>query len=123
MPMRFLLLTLFAFLSLQVNADEKERIAIKYFEFLFYEDQSKEEVKSQLIGKPLVSSFYSKDGHRMIVVSSLLSNGKSYFTLLSVSELNMGLLAWKQRGYGSSPEKDVQAFMENNGQDFDFEGW
>jgi hypothetical protein len=104
-------------------ADVKEDVALKYFEFLFYEDQAKEGREDTLVGKPLLSSFYSKDKHRMIIVSSRVSSGESYFALMSVSELNMGFLAWKQRGYSNDPSEDIRLFMSNDGQEFDFEGW
>ena len=123
MSMKILLLTICLFACTQVNADVKEKVALKYFEFLFYEDQLKESNTLKLIDKPLVSSFYSKDGHRMIIVSSHLSNKKSYYVLLSVNELKMGYLAWKSRGYGLNPEKDIASFMAYNGKEFDFDGW
>ncbi len=104
-------------------SDEKEDVAVKYFEFLFFEDQIREKKDESISSKPVVSSFFSKQGHRMVVVSASISSGKSYFAVMSVNEYNMGLLSWKQRGYGAEPEKDIALFMENNGRDFNFEGW
>lgn len=121
--MRILLFTIALMISNIGLADEKENVALEYFKFIFYEDQVREQKNDELISKPLVSSFYSKQGHRMIIVSASISSGKSYFALMSVNELNMSLLKWKQRGYGSEPEKDVAMFMENNGEDFNFDGW
>lgn len=121
--MRILLTTILLILSNLGLADEKESVALKYFEFLFHEDQVREQKNDSFTSKPLVSSFYSKQGHRMIVVSASISSGRSYFALMSVNELNMGLLAWKQRGYGSNPENDMAMFLENNGKDFNFDGW
>lgn len=121
--MRILLLTIILFASVLAKADEKESVAIRYFEFLFYEDQIKAGQSTTLAGEPLISSFYSKGSHRMIIVASSLSNGKSYYALMSVNELNMGLLAWKQRGYGRNPNQDIKLFMENDGREFNFEGW
>jgi len=121
--MKILLFTITLVISAVVSADEKENVAIKYFEFLFHEDQVRESKSDNLVSKPLLSSFYSKQGHRMIIVSASVSSGKSYFALMSVNELKMGLLSWKQRGYGSDPESDITMFMKNDGDDFNFEGW
>lgn len=110
-------------ISFSCLADQKESVAVKYFEFLFFETESINKTDNTIIAKPLVSSFYSKSGHRMIIVSASISSGKSYFALMSVDELKMGLLLWKQRGYGIAAQKDIDEFMLNSKKDFDFTSW
>jgi len=123
MPMKLLYIVASFIISFSCLADQKEDVAIKYFEFLFFEAESLNKTDNTIIAKPLVSSFYSKSGHRMIIVSASISSGKSYYALMSVDELKMGLLLWKQRGYGLAAQKDIDGFMLNSKQDFDFTGW
>jgi hypothetical protein len=123
MPMKILYIVASFIISFSCLADQKEDVAVKYFEFLFFETESINKTQNSIISKPLVSSFYSKNGHRMIIVSASISSGKSYYALMSVNELNMGLLSWKQRGYGVNAQVDIDGFMLNHKQDFDFSGW
>ncbi len=120
--MKIILITLLLF-SLPTLADKQEETALKYFDFLFYEDQSIKNRNDKVIAKPLVSSFYSKSKNRMIIVSAEVSTGQSYYVLMSVNELKMGYLLWKQRGYGLNPKADIEGFMTNDGQEFGFKGW
>ncbi len=76
-----------------------------------------------LMSTPRLASFHSKDGKRMIIVSSMVSSEKSYTVLMSVNELNMGFLAWKQRGYGKDPVEDIKYLMQYDGKEFNFEDW
>lgn len=123
MPLKTQLLAIALTLPCLALADVKEDVALKYFEYLFYEDIQREQREEGITSNPKVSSFYSSNGHRMIVVAASVSSGKSYFVLMSVNELNMGFLAWKQRGFGISPEQDIARLMEFQGQDFNFEQW
>jgi hypothetical protein len=123
MPMKLLYIAVIFVISFSCFADQKEDVAVKYFEFLFLETESINKTNNIIATKPLVSSFYSKNGHRMIIVSASLSSGKSFYSLMSVNELNMGLLSWKARGYGITPQQDIENFMLNNGTIYDFTGW
>ncbi|MBA6251341.1 hypothetical protein [Colwellia sp. MB3u-55] len=123
MPMKLLYIAVIFVISFSCFADQKEDVAVKYFEFLFLETESINKTNNIIATKPLVSSFYSKNGHRMIIVSASLSSGKSFYSLMSVNELNMGLLSWKARGYGITSQQDIENFMLNNGTIYDFTGW
>ena len=123
MPMKFLYIVASFMISFSCLAVQKEDVAVKYFEFLFFETEAINKTQNSITAKPLVSSFYSKNGHRMIVVSASISSGKSYYALMSVNEFNMGLLYWKQSGYGVNAQSDIDGFMLNDKQDFDFNGW
>jgi hypothetical protein len=123
MPMKLLYIAVIFVISFSCFADPKEDVAVKYFEFLFLETESINKTNNIIATKPLVSSFYSKNGHRMIIVSASLSPGKSFYSLMSVNELNMGLLSWKARGYGITPHQDIENFMLNKGTIYDFTGW
>jgi hypothetical protein len=121
--MKLLYIAVIFVISFSCFADQKEDVAVKYFEFLFLETESINKTNNIIATKPLVSSFYSKNGHRMIIVSASLSSGKSFYSLMSVNELNMGLLSWKARGYGITSQQDIENFMLNNGTIYDFTGW
>ncbi|MFW5451264.1 MAG: hypothetical protein ACKE9I_06665 [Methylophagaceae bacterium] len=121
--MKIILAIIFILFSASTIADTKENAALKYFEFLFYEDQLRNDQHGVLTSIPIISSFYSKYGHRMIAISASIHSTKSYYTLMSVNELNMGLLAWKQRGYGTVSKDDIKYFTSFDGKDFNFEGW